>query len=96
MLLQQIILTGGQIICSKIVTVDIMLPAEEFFFLKGIVYSPTGEPLPNAAVEVKLVDHVDSVAEKSLGVTFTENDGSYGISLAKINGKQYKLIAYSQ
>lgn len=94
----KIILTGCQIICSKIITADITLQQKKFFFVKGIVYSPTGEPLPNAAVEIILVDNSHTPAiEKSLGVTFTVHNGSYGIPLPRISEKhkQYKLIAYS-
>jgi hypothetical protein len=95
-MLPKIILTGCQIICSKIVTADITLPVNAFIFVKGKVYSPTGKPLPNAAVEIRLIDNsqIPSI-EKSLGVTFTERDGSYGISLPRISEKQYKLIPYS-
>lgn len=95
-MIPKIAFTGCQIICSKIVTADVTLPKDSFVLIKGIVYSPTGEPLPNAAVEIRLVDdsHIPST-EKSLGVTFTLHDGSYGISLPRICGMQYKLIAYS-
>jgi len=92
----KIILTGCQIICSKIVTTDVTLKTDFFILIKGVVYSPTGDPLPNAAVEIILVDNTYYPAiEKSLGVTFTMHDGSYGISLPRIIGKQYKLVAYS-
>lgn len=95
-MLPKIILTGCQIICSKIVTADVTLTPDVFVFINGIVYSPAGEPLPNAAVEIILVDNYHNPpTEKSLGVTFTINDGSYGISLPRISGKQYKLRAYS-
>ncbi|ADL05443.1 carboxypeptidase-like regulatory domain-containing protein [Lacrimispora saccharolytica] len=92
----KVILTGCQIICSGIVTADFNLSNHTYLLITGTVYSPTGKPLPNAAVEIRLVD--DSLVppdEKSLGVTFTLHDGSYGISLPRISGKQYKLIAYS-
>ena len=94
--MQKIMLTGCQIICSEIVTADITLSNNTYILVTGTVYSPTGKPLPNAAVEIRFVD--DSripPEEKSLGVTFTLHDGSYGISLPRIGGKQYKLIAYS-
>ncbi|MDR1548121.1 MAG: carboxypeptidase-like regulatory domain-containing protein [Hungatella sp.] len=93
---QKIILTGCQIICSGIVTTDFTLSNTPFLLITGTVYSPTGTPLPNAAVEILLVDssHIPA-EEKSLGVTFTLHDGTYGISLPRIDKKQYKLIAYS-
>lgn len=88
--------TGCQIIRSRIVTADVTLTDNRFILVKGIVYSPTGEPLPHAAIEIRLVDdsHIPST-EKSLGVTFTHQDGSYGISLPRILGKRYQLVAYS-
>ncbi len=93
---QQIIFTGCQIICSGIVTADITLSNNAFILIMGTVYSPTGKPLPNAAVEILLLDDSHSPSEeKSLGVTFTLQDGTYGISLPRIGEKQYKLIAYS-
>jgi len=93
---QKIIFTGCQIICSGVVTADITLSNNAFILITGTVYSPTGKPLPNAAVEILLVDdsHIPSEG-KSLGVTFTLQDGTYGISLPRIGEKQYKLIAYS-
>jgi len=93
---QKITFTGCQIICSGIVTADITLSNNAFILITGTVYSPTGKPLPNAAVEILLVDdsHIPS-EEKTLGVTFTLQDGTYGISLPRISEKQYKLIAYS-
>lgn len=95
----KIVLTGCQIICSKIVTADVTLSATMFILVKGTVYSPKGEPLSNAAVEILLVEnsHIHAI-EKTLGVTFTIEDGSYGISLPRLprmSRKQYKLKAYS-
>lgn len=96
--MQQIVLTGCQIICSKIVTADVTLKPDAFIFVKGIVYSPNGNPLPNAAVEIRLIDLSYTPAiEITLGITFTIHDGSYGISLPRIkeSDKYYKLIAYA-
>ena len=92
----KITFTGCQIICSGILTADVTLSNHSFILITGIVYSPTGKPLPNAAVEIRYVNdsHTPSI-EKCLGVTFTLLDGSYGISMPRINGGQYKLIAYS-
>lgn len=88
--------TGCQIICSRIVTADITLSNNSYLLITGTVYSPTGKPLPNAAVEIRFVDDSQIPAEeKCLGVTFTLHDGSYGISLPRIGEKKYKLIAYS-
>ncbi len=64
---QKITFTGCQIICSGIVTADITLSNNAFILITGTVYSPTGKPLPNAAVEILLVDdsHIPS-EEKNL------------------------------
>ena len=95
-LLPKITLTGCQIICTGIVTADITLSNNSYILITGTVYSPTGKPLPNAAVEISFLDDSQiPPEEKILGVTFTLHDGSYGISLPRISGKQYKLIAYS-
>lgn len=95
-MLPQIILTGRQIICSQIVTADMTLPTNSFIFIKGIVYSPTKEPLPNAAVEILLVDHTKyPIEEMSMGVTFTVSDGSYGIALPRIADREIKIVAYA-
>lgn len=86
--------TGCQIICSKVVTADVTLNNDRFL-ITGIVYSPTGAPLPKAAVLIRVIDEDSSDCEITLGVTFTLSDGSYGISLPKIAGKRYQLIAYA-
>lgn len=92
----KITLTGCQIICSRIVTSDVTLSQNAFILITGIVYSPIGKPLPHAAIEIRYIDnsHIPST-EKRLGVTFSLPDGSYGISIPRISGRQYKLIAYS-
>lgn len=95
-MLPRIILTGCQIICSKIVTVDATLLPNKYIFVTGIVYSPIGQPLAGAGVVVYLVDNTMlPPMEKRLGVTFTMEDGSYGISLPSVKCKEYKLVAYS-
>jgi len=95
-MLPRIILTGGQIICSEIVTADVTLSENVFIFITGIVYNPTEKPLTDAAVVVYIVDNTTiPPMEKRLGVTFTVADGSYGISLPRVKHKEYKLVAYS-
>lgn len=92
----KVILRGSHILCSKIVTKDICLSVNPYFFVKGIVYSPKGKPLANAAVEIVLVNHaIYPAQEKSLGVTFTIADGTYGVSIPYVAGGEYKLIAYA-
>lgn len=92
----KVILKGRQIICSQIVTKDIQLATYPYFFVKGIVYSPKGEPLADAAVEIVLVNNaIVPTQEKSLGVTFTMADGTYGVSIPYVENREYKLIAYA-
>ncbi|SEW23223.1 peptidase associated/transthyretin-like domain-containing protein [[Clostridium] fimetarium] len=95
-MLPRIILTGCQIICSGIVTLDVTLSVNAFIFIAGIVYDPSEHPLPDAAVVVYIIDNTTTPpTEKRLGVTFTVADGSYGISLPRVKYKEYKLVAYS-
>ena len=86
---------GCQIICSEIVTADVTLPGNSFLFLTGIVYNPKGEPLPNAAIEIHVLDPGEPNKTICLGVTFTLLDGTYGVTLPNIPGRQYKLLAFS-
>lgn len=92
----KVILKGRQIICSQIVTEDIRLTACPYFFVKGVVYSPKGKPLANAAVEIILLNNtIIPVEEKSLGVTFTIANGTYGVSIPYVSRGKYKIIAYA-
>jgi hypothetical protein len=93
--MSNICFTGCQIICSEIVTADVTLPGNSFLFLTGIVYNPKGEPLPNAAIEIHVFDPGEPNKTNRLGVTFTLLDGTYGITLPNIPGRQYKLLAFS-
>lgn len=92
----KVIISGRQIICSQILTIDINLPSNKFFFVRGVVFSPKGEPLSNAAVEIILVHKNDyPVREESIGVTFTMENGCYGASIPYYPDTDYKLIAYA-
>ena len=95
-MIPKVILSGCQMICCEIMTVNVTLPASKYILVKGVVYSPIGVPLPNAAIEVLQIDKKGyPPLEKSIGVTFTSYDGSYGISLPRSLRYDYKLIAYS-
>lgn len=87
--------TGDQMIRSELVTADVTLPSNSFLFLTGIVYDPKGEPLANAAVDIRIFDPTNPNNTVRLGVTFTLLDGSYGFILPNIPGRQYKLLAFS-
>lgn len=93
--MSNICFTGCQMIQSEIVTADVTLPGNSFLFLTGIVYGPKGEPLSNAAVDIRILDPANPNKTIRLGVTFTLLDGSYGFILPNIPGRQYKLLAFS-
>lgn len=94
-MLSNLCFTGCQLICSGVVTADVMVPCQCFLFITGTVYSPKGVPLPNVAVEIRILDAADPSKVIRLGVTFTLSDGSYGITLPRIPGRQYELLAFS-
>lgn len=94
-MLSELSFTGCQLICEGIVTADITLSCDFFFFITGTVYSPSGEPLPYAAIEVRLLDISDPNQYIRVGTTFSLTDGTFGVSLPQIHGKQYQLLAYS-
>lgn len=94
-MLPQIILNGCQIIRSKVVTKDIMMESTDYFFLTGVVYSPQGETIAGAAIMIYLIDHnTVPPVKKRLGITFTATDGSYGISIPRQSGQEYKVVVY--
>lgn len=69
---------------------------EKYFLLTGFVFDPIGEPLQNAAVEITLIDKgYNPPIEKHLGITFSQDDGSYGISLPSYPKCSYRITAYS-
>jgi len=94
-MLSKLCFTGCQLICSGVVTADVNLTCDSYLFLTGTVYTPTGYPLPNAAVEVRILDDADPSRVIRIGVTFSLADGTYGVSLPRIPGRQYQLLAFS-
>ncbi|MDF2889561.1 MAG: hypothetical protein K0R23_3946 [Lacrimispora sp.] len=94
-MLSKLCFTGCQLICSGIVTADVTLSCDSFLVITGTVYTPEGIPLPNAAVEVRILDASDPAQFIRAGVTFSLSDGTYGFSLPKIKGRQYQLLAFS-
>lgn len=90
------IFSGDKLAENKITTINAILPEDKYKFLKGIVYSPDDKPLPNSAIEiVQINNNVKPAIIKKLGVIFTLEDGSYGVSLLWEKGYSYKLSAYS-
>jgi len=90
------IMSGNELIREKIVTINTILPNDKYMFLKGIVYSPLREPLSGAAIDIfQINSNVNPPLEKNIGVTFTLENGSYGVPLLWGKGYSYKLTAYS-
>jgi hypothetical protein len=95
-MLSNILIPGCHIICEQVITIDFELPNRNFFLLKGTVYTPKHEPLPNAAIEViQKFKWYDNYQEKSMGITFTKEDGTYGMVLPICTMSDYILVAYS-
>lgn len=90
------VISQEELITQKIICKDAVLPNEEYVLLKGIVYSPQKIPLPHAAIDIIQIDsNVIPKIERNIGVTFTLEDGSYGVSLLWKSGYSYELTAYS-
>ena len=91
---KKIIISGKNLEDNKILNISTTLANSKYFFLKGTVYTPEGRILPNAAIEVfEIDDSLDPPKKYRIGVTFTIEDGTYGIPL--LSGKLYLLVVYS-
>lgn len=90
------IVSGKELIRKKIVTINTILPNDKYILLKGTVFSPEGQPLPGSAIDIVQINcNVKPPIEKNIGVTFTLDDGSYGVLLLWGKGYSYKLMAYA-
>ncbi|WP_271810094.1 hypothetical protein [Clostridium beijerinckii] len=90
------IISGNELLKKRIITLNAFLPNDKYILLKGTVYNPHGKPLSGAAIEVIQINNtLNPSVEKNIGITFTLNDGSYGIPLLWEKGYAYKLTAYS-
>ncbi|MDR3594081.1 hypothetical protein [Clostridium sp.] len=90
------IISGKELRCKEVITINAILPNDKYVLLKGIVYSPDGKPLPNSAIEIIQINkNINPEVRKSIGVTFSLENGSYGVPLLWGKGYFYKLIAYS-
>jgi len=90
------IISGNKLIREKVITINTTLPNDKYILLKGIVYSPLGEPLSGAALDIfQINSNVKPPIEKNIGVTFTLEDGSYGVPLLWEKGYSYKITAYA-
>lgn len=89
-------LTGCELCNNKTINLNFHFAREEYFLLTGFILTPTGDPLSNAALEITLIDgRYNPSREKLIGVTFSQADGMYGISLPLKSKCSYRIIAYS-
>lgn len=77
--MKKIVVSGEEIVNNLVLDISTTLNKSGYFLLTGTVYTPDKRPLPNAAILVYIVEN-KSIKELS-GVTFTLEDGTYGISL---------------
>ena len=85
-----------QLVRKEVTTVDALLLKDNYILLKGTVYTPDGEILPNAAIDIIQTNtNVIPPVTKEIGVTFSMEDGSYGITIPWEKGYYYELILYS-
>ncbi|MFL0197715.1 hypothetical protein ACJDU8_19400 [Clostridium sp. WILCCON 0269] len=90
------IISREELITKKVICKNATLPNEEYVLIKGVVYSPQRIPLPHAAIDiVQINSNVTPQVRKNIGVTFTLEDGSYGVPLLWKKGYAYELTAYS-
>lgn len=90
------LLMGCELKNNKTIDLNFHFDNERYFLLTGIVFNPIGEPLPNAALEITLIDgRYNPPIEKHIGITFSQEDGRYGISLPLKLKCSYKITAYS-
>lgn len=90
------VLTGCELYKNETINLDFYFFNEKYFLLTGIIFSPIGEPLPSAALEITLIDeNYNPPRENNIGVTFSQSDGSYGISLPLKLKCSYRITVYS-
>ena len=89
-------LMGCELDNNKTMNLNFYFANERYLLLTGVIFNPIGEPLPNAALEITLIDgrYIPPI-EKHIGITFSQADGSYGISLPLKLKCSYRLTAYS-
>ena len=90
---KKIVLSGEQIVENEILDVSTTLCNSRYFLLTGTVYNTEKEPLKNVAIVVyEMVDSIIQNKKVLVGITFSIEDGTYGIPL--LIGKSYILVAY--
>lgn len=94
----KIITIAGEIIIQGIqegkFEISTVLSDNKYFFLTGKVYTPEKNIIKNAAIKVYQLDKtVNPPIQILIGTTFSDDYGTYGISL--LLGKSYALYAFS-
>jgi hypothetical protein len=90
------LLTGYELNKNKTINLNFHFCNDRYFLLTGLVLNPIGEPLPNAALEITLIDgSYNPPRENDTWLTFSQSDGSYGISLLLRTKCSYRIIVYS-
>lgn len=92
--IKTIVVLGETIVENKILDISTTLADSKYFLLQGTVYQSDMKPLPNAAIKIMKIDNTKTPQTYDLaGVTFSLEDGSYGISL--LIEEEYMIIVYS-
>lgn len=90
------LLTGYELNKNKTININFHFCNDRYFLLTGLVLNPIGEPLPNSALEITLIDgNYNPPRENNTWITFSQSDGSYGISLLLKFKYSYRITAYS-
>lgn len=89
-----IVVSGKKIIENEVLEISTTLSDSKYFLLEGIVYQNDMKPIPNAAIKIfKIDNNTVPPARILIGITFSTENGLYGISL--LEGEEYMLIVYS-
>lgn len=81
----------------NILNADFLINSKNTVFISGFVSGPNGEPLKNCAIAVNSISNnsIDNSIKTFVGVTFTDDTGSYGLALNTHSNFSYELTAYS-
>lgn len=76
-----------------ILNADFLINSKNTVFISGFVSGPNGKPLKNCAIAVNSI--TNNSIKTFVGVTFTDDTGSYGLALNTNSNFSYELTAYS-
>ncbi|MDR5585911.1 MULTISPECIES: carboxypeptidase regulatory-like domain-containing protein [Clostridium] len=89
------ILCGKKLMHCNRVNIDSTFPKNDYILITGKVISPYKVPLPYAAIKVFSIDtRYSPTKKKYVGVTFSDEQGIYGISVPRYLEISYELKAY--